>query len=146
MTESQCGSLARRWFADMWGQRREELIFDLMAPNCTGQTEAGPIVGPEQWRDQIYRPFLNALPDLSIEIVGVVEGNDEAVVRWEATGIHQGDGFGIPGSGLKVRFRGMTWLRFANGQIVEGADSWNQSGVMATLGAPATPSAEVLAS
>ena len=33
---------------------------------------------------------------------------------------------------------------WANGQIVEGADSWNQSGLMATLGAGAIPSAEVL--
>ena len=136
--------LALRWFTQMWGQRQEALIDELMCENCVGQTEDGPLVGREPWKAQIYRPFLAALPDLELRVEGTVSEGDQVVVRWVATGTHAGDGFGFAPSQKRVRFRGMTWLRFANGQIVEGADSWNQSGLMATLGAGAIPSAEVL--
>ena len=115
-----------------------------MADDCVGQSEGGRIVGRQQWKEQVYRPFLAALPDLQLTVEGTVCEGDQVVVRWIAIGTHSGDGFGFDASNRRVRFRGMTWLRFANGQIVEGADSWNQSGLMATLGAGALPSAEVL--
>ncbi len=137
-------TLARRWFEQMWGQRQESLIDELMSEDCVGQTEGGPVVGRQAWKDQVYGPFLAALPDLQLSVEGTVSESDQVVVRWIATGTHSGDGFGFAPCQRRVRFRGMTWLRFANGQIVEGADSWNQSGLMATLGAGALPSAEVL--
>lgn len=40
---------------------------------------------------------------------------------------HHGDGLGLPPTNRKVVFRGMTWLTFKNGVIVEGWDSWNLS-------------------
>lgn len=137
-------TLARRWFEQMWNERQEALIDELMSKDCVGHTEGGPVTGPQSWKEQVFRPFLAALPDLQLRVEGTVSEGDQVVVRWVATGTHSGDGFGFPPCQRRVRFRGMTWLRFANGQIVEGADSWNQSGLMATLGAGALPSAEVL--
>ena len=36
-----------------------------------------------------------------------------------------------------VAFRGMTWLRFSKGRIVEGWDAWNQGTLMTDLQAVA---------
>ena len=55
------------------------------------------------------------------------------VVRWAAAGTHTGPGLGVPPSGRKVRFRGMTWMRFRDGKLVEGQDSWNLAGLLQAL-------------
>lgn len=136
--------LARRWFAQVWGERRETVIDELMSEDCVGQTEGGRLLGRQAWKDQVYAPFVAAMPDLRLTVEGTVCEGEQVVVRWIATGTHSGDGFGFAPCQRQVRFRGMTWLRLVDGQIVEGADSWNQSGLMATLGAGALPSAEVL--
>ncbi len=58
---------------------------------------------------------------------------DHVVVRWPARGTHLGDGLGMPPTNRSVDFRGMTWLTFKNGVIVEGripgtwAGSWSRS-------------------
>lgn len=40
-------------------------------------------------------------------------------------------------TGKPVAFRGITWLRFANGRLAEGWDSWNQGRLMQELQAAA---------
>lgn len=55
------------------------------------------------------------------------------VVRWRATGTHAGEGFGKPPTGKPISFRGMTWIRFRDGVMIEGFDSWNLGGLMQSL-------------
>jgi len=59
---------------------------------------------------------------------------DRAVVRWHARGTHRGDGLGgmLP-TNRKVDFRGMAWLTFRSGVIVEGWDSWNLGRLLESL-------------
>ena len=44
---------------------------------------------------------------------------------WGARGTYPGAGLGMPATGHPVDFRGLTWLTFKTGVIVEGWDSWN---------------------
>lgn len=118
--------LARRWFQQVWNERDEHVLAELMHPECQGRTESGAIVGREVWIRRVYRPFLAAFPDLVIDIAGVVGEDDEAVVRWRVRGTHRGDALGIPATGLQISFGGMTWMRIRDGQIVEGEDRWNR--------------------
>ena len=126
-------ALARRWFGQMWNTRDESLLVELMAPDCTGEAEGGKMDSRDEFVARVFRVLLAAFPDLRIEVIGTIAERDEVVTRWRATGTHQGDSLGIPATGLKVDFRGMSWVRFRNGQIVEGSDSWNQTGLMQAL-------------
>lgn len=126
-------ALARRWFGQMWNTRDEGLLCEMMAPDCTGEAEGGWLKSRDEWVANVFRVFLAAFPDLRVEVIGTVAEGDEVMVRWRATGTHQGDTLGIPPSGLKVDFRGMSWIRFRDGQIVEGTDSWNQTGLIQAL-------------
>lgn len=126
-------ALARSWFEDMWNRRDERLLAQLMAENVHGEAEGGRLVGRQAWIEAAYRGFLGAFPDLKLEVHGTIAEGNEVVVRWSATGTHLGDTLGLAASGRKVRFRGMTWLRFRNGQIVEGTDSWNQAALLQAL-------------
>src|SRR5262249_51971218 len=83
--------------------------------------------------------FLSAFPDLQITVEGTVAEGDEVVVRWSVQATHVGDGLGLPATGRAVSFRGMTWIRYRNGKMIEGWDCWNQAGLIQSLRGPEPP-------
>ena len=137
--------LARRWFDEVWNQRRDAAVPELLAPGALAHMEGAEIVGPEQFL-QARSALLDAIPDLRVTVEATVAEGDHAVVRWSAKGTHRGDGLGFPASHRAVTFRGITWMRFANGRVVEGWDSWNLGQLLQELSAPiklsAGPAAE----
>ncbi len=126
-------ALARRWFDEVWNRRNAGAIFEMMDGDCEGRGMVGPIRGPEEWRERQYAPFVDAFPDLHLEIEGVTGENDEAVVRWRATGTHGGAGLGFPATGKLIDLTGITWMRFRDGRIVEGRDAFDLGGMVQRL-------------
>lgn len=126
-------TLARRWFEEIWNQRRDETIDELMAADAVGRMEGTPDVhGPADFR-KVRDVLVGAFPDMRIVIEDILSDDHRAVVRWHLTASHQGDHFGFPATNKPVSFSGLTWLTFRNGQIVEGCDAWNQGAVMQAL-------------
>jgi steroid delta-isomerase-like uncharacterized protein len=126
-------TLARRWFEEIWNQRRGATIDELMAADAVGLMEGVPdIRGRADFRN-VRDIMLGAFPDLRIVVEDVLSDDSRAVVRWHLTASHKGDHFGFPATNQPVSFRGLTWLTFRNGQIVEGCDAWNQGAVMQAL-------------
>lgn len=132
MAETDAKTVARRWFEEVWNERRVDLIDELMAPDSIGHLEAGDVGGPDSFR-QIHAAFVSAVPDLRIEIEDVVAEGDRAAVRWHVRGTHGGEGFGFAPTQQNVARRGTTWLRVRDGRIVEGWDTWNMGEFMAAL-------------
>ena len=127
--------LAREFFEIVWNQKLEDAMEQLAHPDGVSHQVFGDVIGFNAFRDNIYRPFINALPDLHIEIEDVVADGDQAVVRWRATGTHLGDGLGMPPSGRQVKFAGMTWLAFRDGKLAEGWDGWDPGDLLHRLAA-----------
>ncbi|MEK6375918.1 MAG: ester cyclase [Acidobacteriota bacterium] len=127
--------LGRRWFEEVWNARRDESIGELMTPDSIGHVEGGQYRGPEGFRE-MQRVFLSALPDVHIEIEAILADDHRAAVRWRAKGTHTGDGLGFPASNRRIDIQGTTWLVVKDGRIVEGWDTWNLGGMVASLGAP----------
>ena len=125
--------IARRWFEEVWNQRRSETIYELLTADSICRSEAGPLSGPDDFLNYVYNPLISALPDLTVKIEGVIAEGEHVVVRWLTTGTHTGDGMGTPPTGSQVSFRGMTWIRFSNGKFAEGWDSYNQEGLLDAL-------------
>lgn len=117
--------LARRWFEEVWNQRRAAAIDELIGPDSECHAGAGTLRGPDAFRTAVFEPFIAAFPDLRVEVAGIVEQGNEVVVRWTATGTHTGPGLGFPASGRPIAVRGMTWIRFEGGKFAEGWDCWN---------------------
>lgn len=117
--------LSRRWFEEVWNDRRTETIAELMSPDGIGHMETGDLKGAETFQ-KVRDQFLSAFPDLKFEVEDTIADGDDVVVRWRVTGTHTGDGIGIPPCHRKVTARGMTWHRYKDGVMVEGWDSWNQ--------------------
>jgi steroid delta-isomerase-like uncharacterized protein len=125
--------LARRWFEEVWNQRRTDTIDELLTDESVCQSESGILRGPQEFKDQNHAVFLSAFPDMRITVEAIVGEGDDVVVRWVVTGTHAGDSLGFPATGRKVCFRGMTWIRFSGGKMVEGWDCWNQTGLIQSL-------------
>jgi steroid delta-isomerase-like uncharacterized protein len=123
-------SIARRWFEEVWNQRRAATIDELLTPASVCHGEEGPITGQDDFRERLHVPLLSALPDIRVVIEDTLVEGCQVVVRWTATGTHTGDGLGIPPSGRAVSFRGITWLRIENGKLMEG---WQSSNLPETL-------------
>jgi steroid delta-isomerase-like uncharacterized protein len=124
--------LARRWFEEVWNQRRTATIDELLTEDSVGHTESGDVPGVEAFK-RLHADFLAAFPDLRLEVEAVVADGDDVVVRWRATGRHAGDGLGVKATHEPVTFRGMTWHRYEGGKLVEGWDAWNHSALVGRL-------------
>jgi steroid delta-isomerase-like uncharacterized protein len=133
MSQTRNVDLARRWFEEVWNQKRTDTIRELVAPDGTCQSEGGELRGPEAFITHAHTPLLNAFPDLHVEVLGTVSEEDQVVVRWSARGTHSGDGLGVAASGRRISFRGMTWIRYCDGKMAEGLDCWNQAALMQVL-------------
>lgn len=134
-------SLAQRWFEEVWNQRRIDTIDELLTDESVNHSESGSLKGRQEFKERAYSVFVDAFPDLQLTVEGTVADADQVVVRWVGKGTHLGDSLGFPATGRKVSFKGMTWIRYSNGKMVEGWDCWNQSGLLQSLRDPETDQA-----
>jgi steroid delta-isomerase-like uncharacterized protein len=130
-------TLVRRWFEEVWNQGREETIDELFAPNGVGyglgDTEA-PVQGPAGIRPFV-RNLRGAIPDIHMTIEDAIAEGDKVTVRITAEGTHKGGQLGVAPTGRRVHIEGIVVVRIANGQIVEGWNSWDQLGLLRQIGA-----------
>ena len=131
MAESNA-DLARRWFDEVWNLRRDDTVRELLHRKGIGHLEGKDIEGPEEFLAG-RAALLDAFPDLRVTVEATVSDGPDVVVRWSASGTHRGDGLGFPASLRRASFRGITWLKFKDGRIVEGWDSWNLGRLLSDL-------------
>lgn len=134
--EIENARLARRWFEEVWNERRTETIDELLLEDSVCHSEAGTLRGKEAFKERTHAAFLSAFPDMRMTVEAILAEGDDVAVRWLATGTHSGDGLGFEATGRVVSFRGTTWIRFAGGKMVEGWDCWNLGGLIRSLQEP----------
>ena len=127
-------SLVHRWTTEVWNHRREELIDQMASPHLIVQVEGmDGDIDRERFKEY-RRSFLNAVPDMWVEILSITTEGPTSMQTWRATGTHLGPGLGIPPSGRRVDFSGVTFYEFnEDGLIVRGFDRWNRGEMIASL-------------
>lgn len=120
----------RRWFEEVWGQRRAEVVDEMLTAESVCYAEQGPVVGIDDFKHKMYFPLLGAFPDLRIFIDETLESGNQVVVRWRAEGTHTADALGFPATGRTAKFEGITWVRVQNGKLAEG---WQSSNIPCVL-------------
>lgn len=119
-------AVVRRWFEEVWNQRRAETIAELLTEESVCYLDEGPIRGPAEFRERMHAPFLAAFPDLRVEVEDIIAQGDRVAVRWSATGTHAGEGLGCRPTHEKVTNRGITWICVRDGKLQEG---WQSSSI-----------------
>ncbi len=139
-------AVLRQWYDEVWNAHSDDAIAKLMAADALVHgLAATPTKGPDEFRP-FHRAFVDAFPDMRIEILRMVTEGDITATYIRATGTHRGAGLGIPATGKSIDMTGMVMARVRDGQIVEG---WNvidflsmyqQLGLVPNpVGAPAAP-------
>jgi len=123
-------TIAHRWFDEVWNTRRAETIDELLTADSVCHTDDGLVRGPDEFRSRMYGPLLAAFPDLRVTLDHTLVEGAFVVVRWTATATHTGTGFGVEPTGRAVTFRGITWLRIADGKLLEG---WQHTNIPETI-------------
>ena len=74
------------------------------------------------------------MPDFKTVIEDTIAENDKFVTRWVCTGTHNGPLGGIPATGKKLTYTGMTIARVERGKIVEVWWNYDMLGVLQQMG------------
>jgi predicted ester cyclase len=74
------------------------------------------------------------MPDIHVTIEDMIAEGDRLACRWECSGTHQVDFFGIPATGKKATWTGVTIYRFDSGKIVEAWWAEDALGMLQQLG------------
>jgi predicted ester cyclase len=130
---SACTEVVQRWFDEVWNQRRAATITELTTPESRMLNESGESWGVDQFRTQMFEPFVAAFPDVRVEVLGIISQGDEVAVRWEAIGTHCGPELGCAPTQEAARFRGISWMVVRDGKLVDGWQCSNLTEVVRRL-------------
>src|SRR5690349_24948242 len=78
---------------------------------------AHPANGPRQIA-ALYDRHYAAIPDAHVHVERMVAECDTVVVEWTSSGTHRGRLMGIPATGKRVSFKGVSVIRYRNGLAV----------------------------
>src|SRR5436309_4169883 len=133
-------AVVRRFIEEAWNQGNIGAIDELIAEDHVDHdpASAGSPGGREGVR-AFVQTYRSAFPDSRIELGEMIAEGDLVAGPWRATGTHQGELMGIPGSGRSVDLTGIGIDRVVDGKIVESWANWDALGMLGQIGAIPAP-------
>jgi steroid delta-isomerase-like uncharacterized protein len=125
--------LAKRWFEEVWNQKRREAIAEMLHPDVVFHEGGIDTAGADafyQYFDRMHASF----SDFHVTVHDALEAGDKVCVRWSCSMRHTGDGLGFPPTGKIVEPTGISIMRIAEGQLIEGWQNWDMAGVLEAIG------------
>ena len=118
----------------LWNTGDLEKIGDMFATDFVNHDPNAPDVNDLEG----YKGFIvmtrTSFPDFHVTSEDIIAEEDKVVSRWTASGTHKGELFGIPPTGTKATWKGISIYRFADGKIVEAWWSKDMFSLMQQLG------------
>ena len=128
----------RRVLEEAFGQGKVEVMDEVLHAEFVcwdPNSETGEIRGADTIKGEIEY-FRNAVPDLTYKVEDQIAEGNEVVSRWKASGTHQGEFFGVAGSGKRIEMSGIQIDRFdESGKLVEEWPEYDLLGAMQQIGA-----------
>ncbi len=125
-------AMVHRFFDGIWNQSNYDLIDQYIAENFV-QHFPGAESGREGFRRTVQQ-FHSAFGQMNLVIEDEIAAVDRVVHRWTWNCTHTGTFAGIPATGRKVSFPGVTIVRTSGGMIAEHWASLDTLGLLQQLG------------
>jgi steroid delta-isomerase-like uncharacterized protein len=140
LTAEENKALVHRFFDGVWNHSDYSLIDQFIAPNFI-QHFPGAASGREGFRNTVTQTHA-AFGQMQVVIDDEIAEADRVVHRWTWNCTQTGAFAGIPATGKKVSFSGMTIVRLAGGQIIEHWATVDTLSLLEQLGAIPAPQAQ----
>ena len=127
-------TLARRFYDEVINKKNLGAIDELGSPDFIDRSNKPGQASGLKGAKENTAMFLNAFPDMKMNVEELVAEGDIVVARVSGTGTHRGDFFGTPATGKRVSFHGIDMMRYKNGKVVEVWHYGDDAEVMAQLG------------
>ena len=109
----------RRIYASCWNMGDMASIDDIFAVDVEhDHFLPGWPTGREGFK-ALVQFWRKAFPDIREDVVEILSEGDQVASRFRLQGTHQGDFYGIPGTGRTVDIYGAEIFRFKDGKVVE---------------------------
>ena len=132
-------ALIRRFYDEGWNANDLDVYDELVTEDFVDhQAIPGMAPGREGFKG-LNAMFRSAFPDVRVDIDQIVAEDDKVACRWTSSGTHEGDLFGIPATGNKVRVTATVWYRVEDGRLAEGWINRDDVGLMRQLGVIPSP-------
>jgi predicted ester cyclase len=132
----------RRVLEEAFGQGKVQIVDEVLHPDFVcwdPNSESGEIRGADTIKGEIEY-FHNAVPDLTYTVEDQVVEGDKVVSRYTVSGTHQGEFFGVAGTGKRIEMTGINIDRFdERGRLVEEWPEYDLLGAMRQMGATPEP-------
>jgi steroid delta-isomerase-like uncharacterized protein len=141
MSVEENKTIVRRFLEEAWNNQDTAVLDEVMDDNYVGHDPGfpgGEIRGREALKE-ILRQARAGIPDARIEIEDVLGEGDRTLVRFILHGTHQGELFGVPASGRRVRVVTLLVSRLAGARIVEEWAIKDMLGLLQQIGAIPVP-------
>ena len=139
MIENENTAIVRRWFEEVWNQRRLETIDELLAPDAVAYDMTGPnsaIRGRDAFRDAA-RAVLAAFGELHFIVEDIFGVEDRVAIRLSLHFRHTGPLGKLPPTGQEATVPVMCMLEVRDG-IIRGAwNNWDVATALRVAKAPA---------
>lgn len=138
MAELENIALVRRWFDEVWNQRRLETIEELLAPDARCYDMTAPdstIVGPQQFRAAAQQMHA-AFGDMRLTIEDIFASGDRVAVRLTGRLKHTGPLGPLPATNREITVPIMCIVHLRDGKLVAGWNNWDIGAVLRTAAAP----------
>jgi len=129
-------ALFKRWFEEVWNQKRRETIYELFAADGVAygvSDSGGDLRGPAELLP-FYERLITAFPDIHLTVEDCFSIGDKVVGRYTATLTHTSDYMGLAASGKSATAKGISIVRVANGKFEESWDCWDRLALMHGIG------------
>ena len=124
-------------FEQIWNKKEMSGIPRFIAPNYRGHEAGNPeiIFGVEGYK-QHFVTITTGFPDMRITIEDILPlaEEDRVAARWLVEATHKGNFAGIPPTGKRVHFTGISIARITNRRLVEEHTNADTLSVLKQIG------------
>jgi steroid delta-isomerase-like uncharacterized protein len=119
---------------EMWNTGNLNIINEIYAHDFVNHYPFDPSVRDLESFKKFVTECRKGMPDLNVTAEDMIAEKDRLACRWVCSGTHKVDFFGIPATGKKATWTGVTISRFDSGKIVEAWWSEDALGMLQQLG------------
>ena len=138
MTPQETEALAHRWHLEAIQAGHPEVVDEIATPDVAVHANSMEVRGRDAAKG-LATALKAAFPDVQITHHEAIVAGERVTIRWSSEATHQGDYFGTPASGKRVRFEGLDLFHIREGQIAEVWIEYDNLGVLQQMGALPAP-------